>query len=93
MVEGVTVTRRNALENPQLCALIEELCESAQKNIAAGIPVDQVLSCFITVMRTSAYFAGVPREGFDALLAAAAEGNADWWQRVSLDLAKPQGES
>lgn len=92
MTEGVTVTRMNALGNPALRALIEELTETAHRNLAAGIPLAEVLSCFITTMRTSAFFAGRSSEDFSALLLQVIEGNADWWQRVALDVGQTQGE-
>lgn len=90
MTEGVTVTR--GATRPQHAALIGALCDACRDN-AGQMPIDHVLSCFITVMRTSAYFSGVPREAFDRLLQAAVDGNAEWWQRVDLDVSRPKGEA
>jgi len=92
MTEGASVTQMNALQNPALRALIEELTETATANLAAGIPLAEVLSCFLTVMRTAAFFSGRSHADFSALLLQAVEGNADWWQRVALDVGATKGE-
>ena len=91
MPEGLT-SDYPAAATPEETALVHALVAVINRH-GIGMGYSDLFSCFLAVLRSTAFHNDVAAESVTALLREAAEKNARWWADETLAQTPPAGEA